>query len=277
MLPSTTGSGSWTGRRGLHNGCLGWGPGLNAPSTIWGSQHEIATQAVGSPEGEKKKKEENFPAKVPKALMCSLAHSQNKGLREHQRGASGLHIGTPQPPKAERQVCDGQSRKASVAAILVPETAVSPNCEQAPSCQPRLRGPLDGWHLPGGLQPQVSAPEDTHTWDGALAAHPRTWWGLGRCLRRSPTWTVRSSSTWPPEQPGPGKGTRQLPSSACVPWQGAREPERLRPGEGMERSPGRAQPWQGAREPKRLRPGEGTERRATWDGALAEQPGAWAV
>ena len=89
--------------------------------------------------------------------------------------------------------------------------------------------------------------------------------GAGEMFKTLACLTVCSSSTRPPEQPGPGEGTRHLPSSACVPWQGAPEPERLRPGEGMERSPGRAQPWQGAPEPERLRPGEGMELRATWE------------
>ena len=66
--------------------------------------------------------------KVQKALMCSLAQSQNKGLSEYQRRANKLHTdpSSPNSPKAERQVCDSQSRKARGCCNLGPRDSIFP-------------------------------------------------------------------------------------------------------------------------------------------------------
>ena len=66
--------------------------------------------------------------KVQKALMCSLAQSQNKGLSEHQRRANQLHTdpSSPSSPKAERQVCDRQSRKTRGCCNLGPRDSIFP-------------------------------------------------------------------------------------------------------------------------------------------------------
>ena len=59
---------------------------------------------------EREKKRENFPTKSSN-LKHSLAHSQNKGLSEHQRRASQLWI-CPPLLEAERQAGDSQRWKA---------------------------------------------------------------------------------------------------------------------------------------------------------------------
>ena len=75
----------------------------------------------------------NFPAKCSN-LMHSLAHSQSKGLSDHQRSASQLHT-IPSLPEAERQLGYSQSQKATGCSNLsLRDRHPPPNCKQAPSC-----------------------------------------------------------------------------------------------------------------------------------------------
>ena len=79
---------------------------------------DIAPQTMGSPERIKN----SFPQK---ALMCSLAHSQNKGLSKYQKRASRLHIGLSPVQRQRDRQATARARRHVAAAILAPEMASS--------------------------------------------------------------------------------------------------------------------------------------------------------
>ena len=82
---------------------------------------------------EKKKRErENFPAKGSN-LMCNLALSQNKGLREHQRKASRLHTG-PSPTTGGREAGEPQPELEGKGQSQPQRWHPPATCEQALSC-----------------------------------------------------------------------------------------------------------------------------------------------
>ena len=131
------------------------------------------------------------------------------------------------------------------------------NCEQAPSYQRSLPAILDGWHLPGGSQSEISSPEETHgTPEMVLPLHTRETEGLGRggdkthhppkeraITKHLVTWAAR---TWE-------KHKMQAQLSLCL----CGIPENLNRS-GLDLGSAR-------------NPGPALER------APAEQPGAWAV
>ena len=85
-------------------------------------------------------------------------HSQNKGLSEYQRRASWLQP-SPPPPEAGRSA-GNKIRKA--------KGKLGPR-DNIPYQTANLPGILDGWHLPGGSQPEISSPEETYGTPGAAA------------------------------------------------------------------------------------------------------------
>ena len=102
----------------------------------------------------RKEKQRNFPRK---ALTPNLAHSRNKGLSKYQRRASWLHTGPFPLPKGERQVNNSQSRRQG--AISAPEPSILH--QTVSSLLTTFSGILDGWHLPGGSQPEISTLEES--------------------------------------------------------------------------------------------------------------------
>jgi len=60
--------------------------------------------------------------------------------------------------EAERQAGDSQSQQGAFSA---PETASSTKLRAG--CQLLTKFSWDGWHLPGGSQPEISSPEETHS------------------------------------------------------------------------------------------------------------------
>ena len=106
-----------------------------------------------------------------------------------------------------------------------------PNCKHAPSCQPSLPGILDGWHPPGGLQPEISSPEETH--GTSEMAHSGNWVaGTREVIRCTPTWGESTHQT-----PGClscsnlGRAQNAGPTESVPLWNTQEpEPEQLRPG-----------------------------------------------
>ena len=162
----------------------------------------------------KKRERENFSAK---ALTRSLAHSQNKGLSEHQWRAGQLHKG---PSSARGREASGVTQR-----------------QKARGC--RNLGPRDGifhhtvsrfqllttWD-PGWLTSarrvaawdQLLRGDTRHTWDSDLMVHPgnraaRT----GEVIKMHGSHgRVNSPSTWLPELLGPGKNTKCKLNPVCA-------------------------------------------------------------
>ena len=110
-----------------------------------------------------------------------------------------------------------------------------------------------GW--PGMSRPEISSPEEAH----------------------GTPWTVPSQHTWEIERLGPGRCVRSMVHLR----QWARQVPGHLSGLNLGKAPD-AQPTSAcalAEHPRTrvLRLGKCTKRRAHWDSALAEHPGAWAV
>ena len=93
-------------------------------------------------------------------------------------------------------MCNNQSQKARAAPISAPKTSI---LHQTVSRLPVANHVfLDGWHLPGGSQPEVSSSEETHSTPEIVSQHtqeaeragPATWLRctvpLGQCARQAP-------------------------------------------------------------------------------------------
>ena len=122
-------------------------PEDNLRELMWDS-----TQTMGSPERPKKKKRD-FHLKVPNAC----AHRKKDW--ENERGEQvGCPIGPSLPRGSQMGVWQPEPEGKG---LLSPH--LLSNCKQNPSCSLHLPGILDSWHLPGGLQPEIRSPEETHT------------------------------------------------------------------------------------------------------------------
>ena len=130
---------------------------MNALRTIRGSYHEMATQTVGSPEREKKKKR----TLLRKALTCRLACSHNKWLSKYKRRASlaayrplplagGREAGTWQPEPEGKGLLQSQPQRPASSTKLWAGSQLRTTSSWDPG----------GWHLPGGSQPEISSPEE---------------------------------------------------------------------------------------------------------------------
>ena len=148
-------------------------------------------------------------------LRCSLGQSQNKGLSRHRRRASGLCTGPYLPPEAEKQLCDSQSWKAR--GNLSPrDQHPPPNCEQIPPVASHVF--LGSWKVDICQEGQGlrSAPQRRHM--AHLRRRSRGAPGKPHSRSREvtkmhrPPGMVRLPSTWSPEMPGPGKGTKHIPN-----------------------------------------------------------------
>ena len=86
---------------------------------------------------------------------------------------------------------------------------------------------LGGWHPSGGSQPEISAPEETHTHDMThpLCTQESEWLGWGEVIRSTTQLgRVRSPTTWSPKQFIPGRAQNAYPTESLPLW-GTREPE----------------------------------------------------
>ena len=203
-------------------------------------------------EGKKKNEKRVFPWK---ALTCSLARSQNKGLSYTKGELAGCIQAPP---------CAGGREAGRWQPELEGEGQSWP---QRPASSTKLWAgsqllTMSSWD-PGWLTSvrrvtawdQLTRGDTWHTWYSALAAHPgnlvaRTWKGI---KTHGPPGTVCSPSTWLPELLRTGKGKKHMPNKS-VPLQSTREPE-----------------------PEQLRPGKYMKHRVHFGQCLAEHPGAWAV
>ena len=95
---------------------------------------------------------DSYPVKSPNLRHCQV-RSQNNGLSR----ASRLQIGpSPTEDRLARAARAGRGQSRPQRGILY-QTA------SRLRCQPRPLGILDGRHLPGGSQPEISFPEQTHS------------------------------------------------------------------------------------------------------------------
>ena len=110
--------------------------------------------------GEKKKKErererENFPIKSSNLRHCQPTH-RTKDWGNTRGELAGYGLAHPLL-EAERQAGDSQSQQGAISA---PETASSTKLRAGSQLLTKFS--WDGWHLPGGSQPEISSPEETH-------------------------------------------------------------------------------------------------------------------
>ena len=112
-----------------------------------------------------------------------------------------------------------------------PRPHLSPNCEQAASCEPHLFGILDRSHLPGVLQPEISSSEETHGTPGKVpswSTQETIRLGLGKCIRH--TAHLGQCTRQAPGAVWTWEGHKRHRPSGSVPLWSTQEPERLRPG-----------------------------------------------
>ena len=160
---------------------------------------------------EREGKKRTFPWK---ALMCSLTHSQNKGLNKYQGELAGC-IQVPPLCQRQRSRCV-TARAGRQGAVSAPETCILyQNASRLPVANHFFLGPwMVDIHQEGHILRSAPRGDTRHTWDGALVAH------LGNRVTgpreviktHSPPETVCSPSTWLPELLGPGKGTKCTPN-----------------------------------------------------------------
>ena len=204
-------------------------------------------------------KETHIRTKKPfmwKALMHSQVHSQNKGLSKYQRRASWLHVGSSPPrvkeagmwqPEPEgKGLLHSQPQRAASSTKLWAGSQLLTTSSWDPGWLTSARRVTAWDQLPRG--------DTQHTIDGAVMVHPENWVSGTReviKMHGSPG-TGHSQSTWPPELLQPGKGTKHAPNRACALAEYPRTWTSLDLGSVRSTGP-------------------------TWDSALAEHPGAWAV
>ena len=204
---------------------------------------------MGSSERQEKKKKA-FPAKGSNATQWPLVCSQKKGLSEYQRRVSRVPYRALPPQSQRGRRVTARAGRQGAAKSQPQRLHIPPNCEQAPGswtvdiCQEchSLRS------IPRG--------NTWHTWDCALTAHPGNWVSGTREVNKmhGPPGTVHSPSTWSSELLSPGKGTKT-----------------------QTRSPSGSVPLLSTKNLNGLDPGSAQNAGPTWDSALAEHPGAWAV
>ena len=100
--------------------------GPESPEDNLRELREIATQTGIARERDKRKNRENFPMKGSN-LMHELARSQNKGLNEYQKRASGLCIGPSPALEAGLRQPEGEGK-------VLMQSHPPPKCEKVPNC-----------------------------------------------------------------------------------------------------------------------------------------------
>ena len=204
---------------------------------------------------DKNKKVGNVPANNSNATWWSLACLQNKELGEHQRRASqlpfmaslprGREAGMWQPELGGKGLLQSRPHWS-----YLPQTWAGCQLLTTSSWHPgQLTSSrrVTAWdYLPRG--------DKRHTCDCALVAHPGNWVVRTSEVHKTHGWpgTERSPSAWSPEQHGRKKGTKHTAHLGLCPC-GA--PENL---SGLDL-------------------GSAWNAGSTWDSALAEHPGVWAV
>ena len=102
-----------------------------------------------------------------------------------------------------------------------------------PECEPHPPGILDGRHLPGGSQPEMGSPEETHShlrWYSPGAPGTLSGQDRGGDYDAGQTGTVCAPSTWYCLSCADlGRAQNSCPAES-VPLRSARDPEWLRPG-----------------------------------------------
>ena len=165
---------------------------------------------------EKKREREKFPAKGSN-LMCNLALSQNKGLREHQRKASHLRT-SPSPTTGGREAGEPQPELEGKGQSRPQRWHPPPNVSR-PSVANHVF--LGSWMVDICQEGHSlrSAPQRRHMAHLRRCSPGWGWGGRNRAAgtgevinMHGPPGTVHSPSTWSPELFGSGKGTNHTPS-----------------------------------------------------------------
>ena len=187
-----------------------------------------------------------------------ISDTQKKGLHPntYQRSTSRLVFRVLHPWKQRSRCVTARAGRQGATAISAPETTLSTKLWEG--CQLLSTSSWD----PGQFTlarsvtdwDQFPKGDTRHTWDCALMVHPGNQATGTRKVHKThgPPGTVHSPSIWSPEQLGPGKGTKHIAHLSVCPW---RVPENL---SGLDLG----SIWNSG---------------PTWDSALMEHPGAWAV
>ena len=134
--------------------------------------------------------------------------SQNKGRTEQFQRRAGQRQTGPSPSGGRRQGGGERGKRG-------PRDGIPYQTEnRLPVSNQRLPETLDGWHPPGGSQPEISFPEGIqgapNRCAGKLRLGPRRGWGALHPGR------VRPSSSWLPELLGWGRQKTQAQPSLRV-------------------------------------------------------------
>ena len=160
-------------------------------------------------------------------LVCS----QNEGVNEYQRRANWLLYKSSSSPEAEKRARDSQSLKARGCCNLSPGNHIF---HQTVSRLPVANHVFLGSCMVDICQQcnrdQLPIGDTWHTWDSALAVHPRTEWpgpgGWFRCMARREQFTHQAPARLSCADLGRAQSTRSILVRAL--WS-TREPEWLRP------------------------------------------------